>query len=110
MKSGNLNFLEPSGTLQACNGTALPFTFGEDCYLHIQDFLDSLKPENRGTMLEELSATSEDLNPEDGTTNTSDTSVTIRQSTGCPVPLNINLHFKSPPSFPEIWRYYPKIA
>jgi hypothetical protein len=22
MKSGNLNFLEPSGTLQACNGTA----------------------------------------------------------------------------------------
>ena len=26
MKSGNLNFPEPSGTLQACNGTALPFT------------------------------------------------------------------------------------
>ena len=26
-KSGNLNFLEPSGPLQACNGTALPFTF-----------------------------------------------------------------------------------
>ena len=25
-KSGNLNFLEPSGILQACNGTALPFT------------------------------------------------------------------------------------
>ena len=25
MKSGNLNFLEPSGSLQACNGTALPF-------------------------------------------------------------------------------------
>ena len=24
-KSGNLNFLEPSGRLQACNGTALPF-------------------------------------------------------------------------------------
>jgi hypothetical protein len=23
MKSGNLNFLEPSGPLQACNGTAL---------------------------------------------------------------------------------------
>ena len=22
---GNLNFLEPSGTVQACNGTALPF-------------------------------------------------------------------------------------
>ena len=26
MKSGNLNFLEPSGPLQACKGTALPFT------------------------------------------------------------------------------------
>ena len=25
MKSGNLNFVEPSGPLQACNGTALPF-------------------------------------------------------------------------------------
>jgi hypothetical protein len=25
MKSGNLNFLELSGPLQACNGTALPF-------------------------------------------------------------------------------------
>jgi len=27
MKSGSLNFLEPSGPLQACNGTALPITF-----------------------------------------------------------------------------------
>jgi hypothetical protein len=27
MKSANLNFLEPSGPLQACNGTALPFTY-----------------------------------------------------------------------------------
>ena len=26
MESGNLNFLETSGPLQACNGTALPFT------------------------------------------------------------------------------------
>ena len=26
MKSGNLNFLEPPGPLQACNGTDLPFT------------------------------------------------------------------------------------
>jgi len=25
MKSGNLDFLEPSGPLQTCNGTALPF-------------------------------------------------------------------------------------
>ena len=28
MKSGNLNFLEPSGPLQAYNGTALPFIGG----------------------------------------------------------------------------------
>ena len=27
MKSGNLNFLETSGPLQACNGTDLPFTY-----------------------------------------------------------------------------------
>ena len=27
MKSENLNFLEPSGPLQICNGTALPFFF-----------------------------------------------------------------------------------
>jgi hypothetical protein len=27
MKSGNLNFLEPSGPLQACNGTASPLPF-----------------------------------------------------------------------------------
>ena len=27
MKSGNLNFMEPSGPLQACNGTDLPFIF-----------------------------------------------------------------------------------
>ena len=28
MKSGNLNFLEPSGPHQACNGFALPFYLG----------------------------------------------------------------------------------
>ena len=27
MKSGNINFLEPSGPLQACKGTALTFSF-----------------------------------------------------------------------------------
>ena len=27
MKSGNLNFLEPSEPLQACNGTALPLLY-----------------------------------------------------------------------------------
>jgi hypothetical protein len=30
MQSGNLNFLHPSGPLQACNGTALTFTLGKD--------------------------------------------------------------------------------
>jgi len=33
MKSENFNFLEPSGPLQACNGTALPFYL----YFRIQD-------------------------------------------------------------------------
>ena len=28
-KSGNLNFLEPSGPLRVCNGTALPFFYLE---------------------------------------------------------------------------------
>jgi hypothetical protein len=27
LKSGSLNFLEPSGPVQACNGIALPFTW-----------------------------------------------------------------------------------
>jgi len=27
MKSGNINFLEPSGPLQACNGTAVPLLY-----------------------------------------------------------------------------------
>ena len=30
MKSGNLNFLEPSGPLRACNGTALPLQSKHD--------------------------------------------------------------------------------
>ena len=30
-KSGNLNFLVPSGPIQACNGTALPFFYGVLC-------------------------------------------------------------------------------
>ena len=30
-KSGNLNFLEPSGPLQACNGTALPLPLQAKC-------------------------------------------------------------------------------
>jgi len=35
MKSGNLNFLEPSGPLQARNGTALPYTLkGSKSHIH----------------------------------------------------------------------------
>jgi len=30
MKYGNLNFLEPSGPVQVCKGTALPFTQDEE--------------------------------------------------------------------------------
>ena len=33
VKSGNLNFLEPTGPLQACNGTALPLPLF--CFPHI---------------------------------------------------------------------------
>jgi hypothetical protein len=35
MKSGNLNFLEPSGPLQACNGTALPLP---DYFILFEEF------------------------------------------------------------------------
>ena len=45
MKSGNLNFLEPSGPLQACNGTALPFTLNrieEKCSLKLRPYLTDL--------------------------------------------------------------------
>ena len=31
-KSGNLNFLEPSGPLQACNGPTLPFSLADCVY------------------------------------------------------------------------------
>jgi hypothetical protein len=35
MKFGNLNFLEPSGPFQACNGTALPFCLiSNDAWSH----------------------------------------------------------------------------
>jgi hypothetical protein len=39
MKSGNLNFLEPSGPLQACNGTALRFTVREVYVLQTEGYL-----------------------------------------------------------------------
>ena len=42
MKSGNLNFLEPSGPLQACNGTALPLPLLLLSSLSHRTSLDSL--------------------------------------------------------------------
>ena len=38
MKYGNLNFLEPSGPLQVCNGTALLFNYSH-FILHYSFFL-----------------------------------------------------------------------
>jgi hypothetical protein len=35
MKSGNLNFLETFGPLQACNGTALPLPFSKETGLEV---------------------------------------------------------------------------
>ena len=55
MKSGNLNFLEPSGPLQACNGTALPLLlllllllllFHVPCFLY---GYETLRKEHEGT-------------------------------------------------------------
>jgi hypothetical protein len=48
MKSGNLNFLEPSGPLEACNGTALPLQTYEGTeklktYLHLKILLEEPK-------------------------------------------------------------------
>ena len=45
MKYGNLNFLEPSGLLQACNGTALPFIY---IYLYIYIYIYILHTQDSG--------------------------------------------------------------
>ena len=37
MKSENLNYLEPSGPLQACNGTDLPYVTGNVWLPHAKD-------------------------------------------------------------------------
>ena len=59
MKSGNLNFLEPSGPLQACNGTALPFnsweglrkaTFPQDSQ-HLGQYLNLGPPIHESSLL-----------------------------------------------------------
>ena len=44
MKSGDLNFLEPSGLLQACNGTALPLLKGR--YTDIDKVSNDLRKQN----------------------------------------------------------------
>ena len=36
MKSGSLNFLEPSGPVQACNGTALPLLLEDPFVPHVE--------------------------------------------------------------------------
>ena len=36
MKSGNLNFLDPSGPVQACNRTALTFLIGRNNKVHLR--------------------------------------------------------------------------
>ena len=41
MKSGNLNFLEPSEPLQACNGIALPFNITSQLDATITNFIDN---------------------------------------------------------------------
>jgi hypothetical protein len=46
MKSGNLNFLEPSGPLQACNGTALPLLYFTVHYITLRNLI-SRKAHNR---------------------------------------------------------------
>jgi hypothetical protein len=44
-KSGSLNLLEPSGSVQVCNGIALPYLH----YLCLQSVMQKLKPQNAGT-------------------------------------------------------------
>ena len=43
MKSGNLNLLEPSGPLQACNGTSLAFTYYKKRHVNRTILISSLK-------------------------------------------------------------------
>ena len=43
MKSGYLNFLEPSGPVQDCNGTALPFYRWEDAGLVTRRWVGSVR-------------------------------------------------------------------
>ena len=47
LKSGNLNLLEPSGPVQACNGFASPFILSDlgppDIYFYVRPVYESLR-------------------------------------------------------------------
>jgi len=48
MKSGNLNFLEPSGPVQACNGTDLPLPLGILLLIRVKKYLCQQAENTRG--------------------------------------------------------------
>ena len=43
LKSGSLNFLEPSGPVKACNGIALPFTTNKCCKIKLKEYLTPVR-------------------------------------------------------------------
>ena len=45
LKSGNLNLLEPSGPVQACNGIALPFFYSMSVKLGFSNSVGKAKAE-----------------------------------------------------------------
>ena len=59
MKSGNLNFLEPSGTLQACNGTALPLKREEGTGLKRKLYDDDLLTKHHGHQIKKFEMSGE---------------------------------------------------
>jgi len=65
MKSGNLNFLEPSGPVQAYNGNALPFIFTTLCHHGFGNLLRVSASESCSQRLPFLTSTlrSVDFNP-----------------------------------------------
>jgi hypothetical protein len=51
MKSVDLNFLEPSGPLQACNGTDVPFTWNANSCLTVANFIYDISVSELGLEL-----------------------------------------------------------
>jgi len=51
MKYGNLNFLEPCGALQACNGTALTFISLPTAVIHMRCFSARNSLDENSTLL-----------------------------------------------------------